>query len=241
MHSIPIIVSLVVTLGGSAPTPPDEPAFIHAQTQAYRQHEIRGFTVLVSPAAVKHAQTTDPALELLEEKLARVVAVTPAHTHEALRKIRFWIEHENPGFPCACYHPSGQWLTGNGYNADKADGIEIANPANFVAWASDQPEMVLHELAHAYHDTVLGYDHPLIIETYQSAVESGSYDQVEHINGARRKAYALNDPQEYFAELTEAYFGTNDFAPFTRDELRAFDPDGFAMIEELWLRPVVEE
>ena len=31
---------------------------------------------------------------------------------------------------------------------------------------------------------------------------------------------------EYFAEASEAYFGTNDFFPFVRIELRRHDPIG---------------
>ena len=39
---------------------------------------------------------------------------------------------------------------------------------------------------------------------------------------------------EYFAELSEAYFGENDFYPFNREELKAFDLEGFEAIESLW-------
>ncbi len=44
----------------------------------------------------------------------------------------------------------------------------------------------------------------------------------------------MGSPQEYFSELTEAYFGKNDFFPFTRDELKQHDPAGFALMEEAW-------
>ena len=44
------------------------------------------------------------------------------------------------------------------------------------------------------------------------------------------------DPQLHaaFAELTEAYFVRNDFFPFNREELRQYDPVGYAMIESVW-------
>ena len=45
----------------------------------------------------------------------------------------------------------------------------------------------------------------------------------------------MNSPTEYFAELTEAYFGRNDYEPFDRSGLRAFDPLGYAVIESVWL------
>jgi len=38
------------------------------------------------------------------------------------------------------------------------------------------------------------------------------------------RAYAMNDAKEYFAEETEAFFGRNDFYPFTREELKKHDP-----------------
>ena len=39
---------------------------------------------------------------------------------------------------------------------------------------------------------------------------------------------------EYFAECSEAYFGTNDFYPFVRSELRRHDPDAAALLGRLW-------
>jgi Mlc titration factor MtfA (ptsG expression regulator) len=53
-------------------------------------------------------------------------------------------------------------------------------------------------------------------------------------SGEEEKAYAATNPMEYFAELSETYFGTNDFYPFVRAELRIHDPKAFAMVETLW-------
>ena len=39
---------------------------------------------------------------------------------------------------------------------------------------------------------------------------------------------------EYFAETTEAFFGRNDFFPFTRGELKTHDPDMFELLGKLW-------
>ena len=44
----------------------------------------------------------------------------------------------------------------------------------------------------------------------------------------------MTDPQEYFAESTEAFFSTNDFFPFTREELRGHDPGMFVLLEQFW-------
>lgn len=45
---------------------------------------------------------------------------------------------------------------------------------------------------------------------------------------------AIADAKEYFAEATEAYFGTNDFYPFVRPELNEHDPEGYAVVRAMW-------
>ena len=53
---------------------------------------------------------------------------------------------------------------------------------------------------------------------------------------------ALNNDQEYFAEATEAFFGTNDYFPFVRAELKQHDPEMFELLHELWgVRPAKEK
>ena len=47
-------------------------------------------------------------------------------------------------------------------------------------------------------------------------------------------AYAHTNEREYFAELTEAYFGWNSYFPFTKEELESYDPEGYNLIENSW-------
>jgi hypothetical protein len=209
--------------------------FIHETTDQYSVQQIEGFTVHVSHAATGHPESTAPALDLLRRQLKQTLAQTPESSHEILQQTHIWIEHNNPGFPCACYHPDAGWLADNDYNTDKATGIEIANTVNFVNWINTgQPSMILHELAHAYQHATLGYNNPLVTQPYQRAKDSETYDLVDHISGTPRIHYAMNNEIEYFAELTESYFGFNDFYPFSRDQLKAHDPDGYSMIQHAW-------
>tara|TARA_R110002073_G_scaffold37866_4_gene109316 strand:+ start:220166 stop:220927 length:762 start_codon:yes stop_codon:yes gene_type:complete len=211
------------------------PPFIHETTDQYTIQTIEGFTVHISQAAMDHPETTTPALDLLRRQLKQTLAQTPPSAHATLQQTHIWIEHNNPRFPCACYHPDPQWLADNGHNTDKATGVEIANTTNFVNWVNTgQPSMILHELAHAYQHATLGYNNPLVTKPYEQAKASGTYDLVDHISGTPRIHYAMNNEIEYFAELTEAYFGFNDFYPFSRDQLRAHDPDGYNMIQSAW-------
>ena len=73
---------------------------------------------------------------------------------------------------------------------------------------------------------------------YESAKSSGKYDRVLRQDSQGRRtydrAYAMSNPQEYFAESTEAYFSKNDFFPFDREELKQHDPEMFALLAKLW-------
>ncbi len=190
--------------------------------------------MLVSPKALDHAAPTREALDLLGEKLAEVARVVPADRLKPLRGVRVWVEWDQTD-GAAQYHPSADWLRRHGYNPDKAGDMEISNVVHFVQWTRDaQPMMVLHELSHAYHDKVLGDDYEPIRKAYDQAVKGGRYECVPYVLGGQKRAYALNNAHEYFAELTEAYFGVNDFFPFTRDQLRDFDPAGFRLMEDVW-------
>ncbi len=73
-----------------------------------------------------------------------------------------------------------------------------------------------------------------IKEAFKRAAESKSYESVLYYDGTKKKAYAMNNDQEYFAELSEAYFGTNDFFPFVRGEVIAHDPEMARLLKEVW-------
>ena len=92
----------------------------------------------------------------------------------------------------------------------------------------------MHELTHAWHHQVLTYSYRPIIDAYQAAMNADLYQSVQYVYGQYLTAYATNNIQEYFAELTEAWFWTNDYYPFNRQELLRYDPTGASMIEDAW-------
>ncbi len=208
------IIAMTVVCMLSVPTlaaeTPAEADSSYEPTSNYTKQDIRGWTVLVNHRLLEdEKELGQRALELLDVKLYDVVRAVPAAAVDKLRQVPIWVEFKDRGFPCACYHPSKKWLTKNGYNPDKAKAVEIANAATFLDWTAEQPSMVLHELAHAYHDIHLGgYGNPVIAAAYQNAMKKKLYESVLHWDGKTVPAYALNNPQEYFAELTEAWFGS---------------------------------
>jgi hypothetical protein len=114
--------------------------------------------------------------------------------------------------------------------------VHICEAADFVAarQVNEQPWVVLHELTHAYHNQVLGFDDPRIVAAYERFKQSGHGDSVLLITGQHVRHYGLIDPKEFFAEMTEAYFGMNDFYPFNRAELMTAEPQIFELLKSIW-------
>lgn len=212
-----------------------QPAVAFDPVEKYSNREIQGFTVLVHPEVDKHPEEAKAAFAELETQLKKINEVIPEKPLASFKKIKFWVEWEVKKNGAAEFHVSSSWLKSNGYNPDKAQCVEINNLKNFVAWSQKtQPYMILHELAHSYHFTVLGDKYGPLQDAYKQAMERKLYDSVEFVHGGKRKAYAATNPAEYFAELSEAYFGKNDFFPFTRDELEKHDPVGFELMKQAW-------
>ncbi len=209
----------------------------YAPTVDYERQEIEGWTVLVHRSLLDdHPELAARVLRHLRSHLYQITFMVPEEAVTKLRKVAIWVEYQNRPelHPCMCYHPSRQWLEENGFNPEKAGSVELAGSENFLAWTKLQPWMIFHELAHAYHHQVLGYGHAEIREAFERAKESGTYDAVLHIDGSTHRHYALNNDQEYFAETAEAFFGTNDFYPFTRAELRQHDHAAYELHRQLW-------
>ena len=207
----------------------------YTPTTGYIVREIEGWKVLVNKELLSdHAGLAEEVLKLLNHQLYQIARIVPDEALKEIRNVPIWVEYKAPRHQCMCYHPSEQWLRNNGFNPDKARSVEIANSENFLKWTLDQPWMVMHELAHSYHHRVMGYDHADIREAYNKAIESKQYESVQHISGKSKRAYALNNDQEYFAECTEAIFGTNDFYPFVRSELKQHDQQMYELLGKLW-------
>jgi hypothetical protein len=204
--------------------------------ERYAERQVEGWRVLVNKRLLDkdNQELCDRTLKLLGDHLYRITRVVPEGPLARLRKIPIWVELAHPRHTCMCYHPSAGWLREHGMNPQKAGAVEVANVRNFLTWTRDQPWMVLHELAHGYHHQVLGFENAEVRACYDRAMASKTYESVLHVNGRPRRAYALENEREYFAEASEAFFGTNDFYPFVRGELKKHDPRMFELLEKVW-------
>lgn len=180
----------------------------------------------------------DRALRILANRLYDIKLVVPADKVARLQKVPIWLDKAHGKLRSAQYHPSAGWLKGNGYSPELAKCVHIPVASDFASVEHQriQPWSVMHELAHAYHDQVLGFNNDDIHAAWARFRDSGKYKSVLHIGGRMTSHYGLTDPMEYFAEMTEAYFGHNDFFPFNRAELEREEPETFKLLTKIWGR-----
>lgn len=184
----------------------------------------------------EHADVGRKAARLLGDKLYEIAQFLPADRLEKLRKVVILVDLDHGRLRNMQYHPSAGWLREHGYDPAMEKAVHIPQAPLFVNLRHQrvQPWCVMHELAHAYHDQVFGYEDPTIRGAFEAARAGGAYNEVQHILGHMEKHYALSNQMEYFAELTEAYVGTNDFYPFVRAELKRHDPRAYELLEKIW-------
>ncbi|MFT4546457.1 MAG: hypothetical protein ACI8XO_002176 [Verrucomicrobiales bacterium] len=200
--------------------------------------KMEGWTVHVEPALLEgeHAAEGAKALRMLGDHLNRIVLLMNKSQLAKLQTCEIWIERHHPTLSNMQYHPGVAWLKQNGHDLRLVKKVHITRAAALLDRSQllKHPAVVLHELAHAYHDQILGFEEKQINQTWKEAMDEKLYDRVLLFNGRLVKHYATTNPKEYFAESTEAYFYRNDFYPFVRAELQIHDPRMHAQMVRVW-------
>ena len=205
---------------------------------AHTIRAVEGWTVHVDDRLLEgaDAELGARALQLLGMRLADIRIVVAPDRLKALQEVPIWLDRTHGRLAAMQYHPNPGWLREHGYSTDLAKCVHIPDAGGFAdpKHQQRQPWCVLHELAHAYHDRVLGFDDPKIKAAWKQAKDSGRYDAVLLIDGRNTRHYALTDQKEFFAEMSESYFGMNDFYPFNRAELARENPEVYRLLREVW-------
>ena len=199
--------------------------------------KVEGWTLEIDPALKKKENTKllQEVRKAMANHLQRIVYILPAEKTKALRAlpIRLDLNHKLTNMQ---YHPSKQWRAANGHDPSLEKRVHVPRARNLLdrgTWAK-HPYVILHELAHAYHDQVLGFDHPGVLSAYKRSEKEGLYERVLLFRGGKTRHYARTNHKEFFAEMTESYLGVNDFYPFVRAELKEHDPETFALMAKIW-------
>jgi hypothetical protein len=209
-----------------------------AKPTSYTKHKLEGWTVRVDDRLLQppNDELGKRALRFLENKLADIKAVVPEDRLRKLQAVTIVLDLSHGKLTSMQYHPSAAWLKANGYSTDLEKCVHIPRAADLPTRRNinEQPWVILHELAHAYHDQVLGFEEPRIKEAYENYKKSGRGEKTLLYDGRRVRHYALTNHKEFFAEMTEAYFGVNDFFPFNRAELKEAEPETYALLKDIW-------
>ncbi|MFN0017749.1 MAG: sialate O-acetylesterase [Pirellulaceae bacterium] len=211
------------------------------QPKSRTAREIEGWKILVDDRllAAPHEATGTRALKFLEAKLVEIKAVVPAERVKELQTVAIVLDLNCGKLGAMQYHPDAGWLKANGYSPELVKCVHLPQAADVATRRNinEQPWVILHELAHAYHDRILSFDDPRIIEAFEKFKKSGRGEKALLYNGERVKHYGLTDHKEFFAEMTESYFGVNDFFPFNRAELQEAEPELFTLLTRIWKAP----
>ena len=234
-----IVVVLLTTSVASAadePSPAKKPDLPQPMSRTPRN--VEGWTIRVDDrllVAPDDALGTR-ALKFLEAKLVEIRAVVPAERLKELQSFTIVLDLNCGNLGSMQYHPDAGWLKAHGFPTELAKCVHLPRAADLPTRRNinEQPWVILHELAHAYHDQVLDFDEPRIMAAYEKFKQSGHGDAALLYNGKRVKHYGLTNQKEFFAEMTESFFGVNDFYPFNRAELQDSEPELFDLLSKIW-------
>lgn len=238
-----IFLSLLITLA---------PSIVFAAEakvpNGYELQNISGFTILVPNNLprfpIDRWQRTP--LQVLEQDLDDLRRVIGPKFLPMATSVPIWInwnaqDPKAPGIVAAYYGETSKALERFGQNPLKTNCIEIFSLKRLSEirqpGSKFQQVVTLHEMAHAIHHRLLGFDAVEVNSAFQQAVERKLYDEVSDRFGRRCRAYARVSGPEYFAELSCAYLDSCHFYPFTYADLKEHDPVGFALMESVWKRP----
>ena len=204
--------------------------------KGYRNRSLVGWPIRISrELRDSQPEKTATALKLIKQQLQHLTYILPEESLAIIRDVPIWLSPPYEGIrPTAEYHPGGDWLKKQGRRPELVECVELTNIDIFAREYKRMPMLMLHELAHAYHHQFLGFEHREINQAYEQAKASGSYESILRGNGKLERAYGMNNSREYFAETTEAFFGTNDFYPFVRAELHQHDPRMEQTLSSVW-------
>lgn len=205
---------------------------------AHTTMNVEGWSIRVDDRLLKgeHAETGARALKLLGARLVAIAAVVPDKSLAKLREVTIELDLNYGDLNAMQYHPSAGWLKAHGYSEALAQCVHIPDVADFLSPSENlrMPWAVLHELAHAFHDQAIGFDDPRVIAAWEKFRDSGKYKSVLTSLGKMREHYGLTNEKEFFAEMTESYFGSNDFYPFVTGQLKQDEPEIFKLFTEIW-------
>ena len=208
-------------------------AKLYEPTTDYTVKTLAGWQVYVHKALLgdgEYAKTGAVAMERLTDAMVRIKTWIPADPLAKLLDVKIWLELDSThgpygGTSAYQYHPGLDWLVDMDFNPDKHKCVEFGRGESLAKRGKDSTATVLlHELAHAYHDQVLSFNHPKVKAAYRRAVEGTTYPE---------KDWVKSNHKEFFAGVTTRYFGKKQ----ERDAVGQRDPILERLLLNIWGKP----
>ena len=203
-------------------------------TSHYTVKNIAGWKVYVNNALLdkgEHAETGAKAIKKLRDSLVRLKGWMPDAPLAKLLKVTVWLEVDSTRGPhgrtsAYQYHPGAGWLKKMDFHPGKVKCVEYGVAASLAKRTDDRAVTVLlHEMAHAYHDQVLDFNHAEVLAAHKRARKEGKYPPRDWVVRANHK--------EFFAGVTTRYFGTKA----EREALVKRDPILARLLLKIWGKP----
>ncbi|MGI6220202.1 MAG: hypothetical protein ACOYJE_10235 [Bacteroidaceae bacterium] len=188
--------------------------------------------------AVEQTYTTAACEEALAQLKSDIVAwqkAWPSAVTDAFRQDTVWVEAADFTIE----------YVGNALESGRAACVVVGNLADYAAAvAANQPQLLVNRVAQLYFDRYMPQEKKLAVYQAYAQGRSEQYGSVYASNGVKLLRDRVPDAQRsvtlYFAELSEAYWGENDFYPFDYEELERYDPRGFAALQSVYGARVLE-
>lgn len=193
--------------------------------QQYDTGNIQGWTVHCNLYLHDSSYTAD-LLRRIDDQLASLKKVLPAKLLKQFQSIPIYIDRRDTLSPCPLirYFSSDHapdYFTPQDWN----NSLVISSARRYLNYVTDY-DFFLYELARAYCNNLDSTSRMHIQSVWEHAVLKGLYptDNVADVH----------DSKKYFRFLTLAYMDKSDYFPKTRQELKDQDPDGYALMKEIW-------
>ena len=164
---------------------------------AHTTRQIEGWTVRVDNRLLQGegAAVGERALKLLDSRLVAITVVVPEKALAKLRAITIELDLNYGDLGGMQYHPDADWLKENGYSEKLAKCVHIPDVQDFLSPEENlrMPWVVLHELAHGFHDQTIGFDDARVTAAWEKFCKSGKYKSVLTRRGQQREHYGLTD------------------------------------------------
>lgn len=173
------------------------------------------------------------AAKKLEQTVIKALSLFPAGLREEFDEVRYFIfdgkESRTGG------RKGGFWYfpSNNNTSVFFNNSIVIRSAKDYLNYPeSGVVQALVHELSHAYFYYHYENIAPGANKAFLNIQQQGLYSNVKTRSGrVIKKAYALTNYSEYFAELTKTVLAGNHHYPYNGADLNQYDPLGYLTVK----------